>query len=268
MERRMRRARGRLRDDRAPVGSNTARFRGVSASHLMSACDLPSYWRNAGWRRRPAGGRRDGLSTHRRRWYRASSFPCLCLSFGALPPGIRSGQRKRRGRSNSSSTRQTVSVLPIRPSPLTRGQPPSPGGPSRLLGAKSHKTSVLLLGLCVSCIPDVCGTSFGAVLGKDSIAGVGVGFIGSSSGPSQQGLELCEDLLDRIEIGRVFGEERRRAPTSRITYDTDRPACDCADRVGDEKRRYPVASIGLGAFFARLSAKLDREADASAEGLR
>jgi hypothetical protein len=105
-------------------------------------------------------------------------------------------------------------------------------------------------------------------LGKDSIAGVGVGFIGSSSGPSQQGLELCEDLLDRIEIGRVFGEERRRAPTSRIIYDNDRPACACADRVGDEKRRYPVASIGLGAFFARLSAKLDREADASAEGLR
>src|SRR3984957_2710953 len=85
MERRMRRARGRLRDDRAPVGSNTARFRGVSASHLMSACDLPCRWRNAGWRRRPAGGRRDGLSTHRRQWYRASSFPCLCLSFGALP---------------------------------------------------------------------------------------------------------------------------------------------------------------------------------------
>jgi hypothetical protein len=44
------------------------------------------------------------------------------------PPGIRSGQRKRRGRSNSSSTGQTVSVLSIRPSPLTRGQPPSPSG--------------------------------------------------------------------------------------------------------------------------------------------
>jgi hypothetical protein len=80
-------------------------------------------------------------------------------------------------------------------------------------------------------------------------------------------LELCEDLLDRIEIGRVFGEERRRAPTSRIIYDNDRPACDCADRVGDEKRRYPLASIGLGAFFACLSAKLDGEADASAERL-
>jgi hypothetical protein len=53
----------------------------------------------------------------------------------------------------------------------------------------------------------------------------------------------------------------------RLIDDNDRPACDCADRVGDEKRRYPLASIGLGAFFACLSAKLDREADASAERL-
>ncbi len=34
---------------------------------------------------RRAGGRRDGLSTHRRRWCRSSSFPRICLSFGALP---------------------------------------------------------------------------------------------------------------------------------------------------------------------------------------
>jgi GlcNAc-PI de-N-acetylase len=54
------------------------------------------------------------------------SAPLLVIR-GCLP-GIRSGQRKRRGRSNSSSTRQTASVLPIRPSPLTKGQPPSPSG--------------------------------------------------------------------------------------------------------------------------------------------
>jgi hypothetical protein len=70
-------------------------------------------------------------------------FSAPLLVIRGSPPGIRSGRRKRRGRSNSSSTRQTVSELPIRPSPLTRGQPPSPSGPSRLLGAKSHKTSVL-----------------------------------------------------------------------------------------------------------------------------
>ena len=42
-------------------------------------------------------------------------FSAPLLVIRGSPPGIRSGQRKRRGRSNSSSTRQTVSVLPIRP---------------------------------------------------------------------------------------------------------------------------------------------------------
>src|SRR5882757_6903026 len=69
-------------------------------------------------------------------------FSAPLLVIRGSPPCIRSGQRKRRGRSNSNSTRQTVSVFPIRPSPLTRGQPPLPAVPSRLLGAKSHKTSV------------------------------------------------------------------------------------------------------------------------------
>jgi hypothetical protein len=53
----------------------------------------------------------------------------------------------------------------------------------------------------------------------------------------------------------------------RLIDDNDRPARDCADRVGNEERCDPLASIGLGAFFARLAAKLDREADASAERL-
>src|ERR1700683_2539938 len=55
-------------------------------------------------------------------------FSAPLLVIRGSPPSIRPGQRKRRGRSNSSSTRQTVSELPIRPSPLTRGQPPSPSG--------------------------------------------------------------------------------------------------------------------------------------------
>ena len=50
------------------------------------------------------------------------------------------GRRKRRGRSNSSSTRQTVSVIPIRPSPLSRGLQPSPSGSFSRSSAKSHKT--------------------------------------------------------------------------------------------------------------------------------
>jgi hypothetical protein len=55
-------------------------------------------------------------------------FSAPLLVIRGSPPSIRPGQRKRRGRSNSSSTRQTVSELPICPSPLTRGQPPSPSG--------------------------------------------------------------------------------------------------------------------------------------------
>ena len=73
-------------------------------------------------------------------------FSAPLLVIRGSPPGIRSGQRKRRGRSNSSSTRQTVSALPIRPSPLREGSHLLSAVPSRLLGMKSHKTSVLLLG--------------------------------------------------------------------------------------------------------------------------
>src|ERR1700722_12845276 len=149
------------------------------------------------------------------RWSFDTSTPmvsCFIFSMPLLvirgsPPGIRSGQRKRRGRSNSSSTRQTVSVLPIRPSPLTRGQPPSPSGPSRLLGAKSHKTSFLLLDLRVSCVVEVCGAFGGRVLGEDFAAGVGDRLVASRSRLSRQSFELGEDLLDRVEVGGVFRQE-------------------------------------------------------------
>ena len=55
-------------------------------------------------------------------------FSAPLLVIRGSPPSIRAGRRKRRGRSNSSSTRQTVSTIPIRPSPLSRGLPPSPSG--------------------------------------------------------------------------------------------------------------------------------------------
>ena len=54
----------------------------------------------------------------------AFSAPLLVVQ--NLPGDVRSGQSQRRGRSNSSSTRQTVSVLPIRPSPPTEGSHPLP----------------------------------------------------------------------------------------------------------------------------------------------
>jgi hypothetical protein len=49
-------------------------------------------------------------------------------------------------------------------------------------------------------------------LGQGFAATVGDGFVGSSSGLSQQGFELREDLFDRIEIERVFREEYQARP--------------------------------------------------------
>jgi hypothetical protein len=53
----------------------------------------------------------------------------------------------------------------------------------------------------------------------------------------------------------------------RLIDDNDRPARDCADGVGNEERRDPLAPVRLAALFTRLSAELDREADASAKRL-
>ena len=105
----------------------------------------------------------DGIVLH---LFRASA----CHS--ALSPGYPFRPKEKTRAIYSSSTRQTVSVLPIRPSPLMRGQPPSLSGPSRLLGAKSHKTSVLHSGLRVSCVPEVCGAFGGRVLSEYFAAGV------------------------------------------------------------------------------------------------
>ena len=55
-------------------------------------------------------------------------------------------------------------------------------------------------------------TVFGPVLGEDLCAGLADGFVASRSRLSQQGLELGEDLLDRIEIGRVFRQKDEARP--------------------------------------------------------
>jgi hypothetical protein len=44
----------------------------------------------------------------------------------------------------------------------------------------------------------------------------------------------------------------------RLIDDNNRPSRHCADRVSDQKRRDPLASIGLSVFLARLAAKLNR----------
>ena len=99
-------------------------------------------WRSDGSRRRPSDGRRDGLSTHRRRWYRCSSFPRLCLSFGALPRV--SVQAKGKDEGDPTLTRPVKRSANSRSVPrrCREGSHPLPAVPSPLRGAKSHKTSL------------------------------------------------------------------------------------------------------------------------------
>src|ERR1700733_7107397 len=78
----------------------------------------------------------------------------------------------------------------------------SPAPPARL-GARS----LLHLALPVSCVLEVCGAFGGRVVGEDFSACVGDRLVASRFGLSQQSLELGEDLLDRVEVGGVFGQE-------------------------------------------------------------
>src|SRR6516162_2403335 len=61
-------------------------------------------------------------------------------------------------------------------------------------------------------VSDVCGAFFGPVLGEDLCAGLAEGFVAPCSRLSQQSFELGEDLLDRIEVGRVFWQEDEARP--------------------------------------------------------
>ena len=63
------------------------------------------------------------------------------------------------------------------------------------------------MALRISGVPDVCGAFFGRVMSENLGAGIGYSFVASRSRLSQQGFELGEDLLDGIEVGRVFGQE-------------------------------------------------------------
>ena len=66
-------------------------------------------------------GRRDGLSTHQTPMVSLFIFSAPLLAIRALPGYPFRPKEKTRAIKLFSSTRQTVSVLPIRPSPLTRG---------------------------------------------------------------------------------------------------------------------------------------------------
>ncbi len=72
--------------------------------------------------------------------------------------------------------------------------------------------SLLHLALRVSCVPHIGGAFFGRVLSENGCACVREGVVCSGFGLSQQGLELGEDLLDQVEVGRVFGQEHEARP--------------------------------------------------------
>jgi hypothetical protein len=62
-------------------------------------------------------------------------------------------------------------------------------------------------GLSVSCVSEVIGAFFGGVGAEKFANGGDEGFDGSGRGFAQEMLELGEHLLDRVQIGRVFGQE-------------------------------------------------------------
>src|SRR3984885_10839828 len=74
-------------------------------------------------------------------------------------------------------------------------------------GASLAARSLLHLALPVSCVLEVWGAFGGRVVGEDFSACVGDRLVASRFGLSQQSLELGEDLLDRVEVGGVFGQE-------------------------------------------------------------
>jgi hypothetical protein len=127
------------------------------------------------------------------------------MPLGMLPRSIARGvEQGRRG------------ILPAEWPVVADIQPNPPGfrlafGKDRRCGVVAMQPigllSVLLLGLRVSCVLEVCGAFGGRVLGEDFAARVGDRFVASRSRLSQQSFELGEDLLDRIEVGRVFRQK-------------------------------------------------------------
>jgi hypothetical protein len=89
--------------------------------------------------------------------------------------------------------------------------------------APRPRVSVLLLGLRISCVLDVCGAFGGRVLGEDFTASGGDRLVALRLRLSQQSFELGEDLLDGVEVGEYSGRKMRRAPTSRIAFRTAFP---------------------------------------------
>ena len=106
-------------------------------------------------------------------------------------------------------------------SPANRLNQNSPNSGIKFRRNASCSSAVSLLGLRISCVPEVCGAFLGRVLSKDRCACVGDSVVCSGAGLSHQGFELGEHLLDRIEVGRVFRQEHktRSCGSDRLSHD-------------------------------------------------
>ena len=123
-------------------------------------------------------------------------FSAPLLVIRGSPPGIRAGQRKRRGRSNSSSTGQTVSVYDPTLAARVRGQSPSLSGSfssPRREGA--GRRLLLFRSTRIRRFFEVCGAFGGRILGEDFAAGLADGFV-TSPRPFGVG-KAGKDRLDR-----------------------------------------------------------------------
>jgi hypothetical protein len=123
------------------------------------------------------------------------------------------------------------------------------------------------LGLRVSCVFEVCGAFGWRVLGKDLAASLGDGLVGSRLGLSEQGLELGEDLLDGVEVGRIFRQEHEAGSDipDRLSH---RLSFVRAEIVEDhdvarlQRRREELIDIGAEALAVDRSIEQARRVDA------
>ena len=93
--------------------------------------------------------------------------------------------------------------------------------------------------LGIACVSEVAGAFACGKAFEDFAAGGGDGLVGSRSDFSQQGFELGEELLDRVEVGGVFRQE-------------DEASSDVADRLPAD-----ITYIPIGRGFLYLVAIID-----------
>src|ERR1700687_1262407 len=111
----------------------------------------------------------------------------------------------------------------------------------------------MILGWCVSCILEIVGTFVWREGWEQLADGRANGFNGACGGLAQQVLELGEDLLDRVEVGRVFRQEdqfgthRADQPAHGLAFVAAKivPDEDCSAPQGGEENSLTVSLEAL-----------------------